>query len=482
MKKNTSKDWFQIKNYPHLTPKLSFKSRNWVENYVSNVQKISNHSFFPLIHREVIQRRYKKINSSTRSHFDFTKNKTSAKIRHIYYATHLDAQIYSYYTKEILSPLYENMLSSKGKVGECVCAYRLVETTNNSKKGKSNIHFADEVFNTIKKYSECIVLSFDIEEFFDSLNHEHLKNCWCKLLSKPILPDHHYNLYKSLTNFSFVEELTLLREYSLLHLKDDRLKLHKELSKIKSFSKNIDHYRDSICGTNNIQKNSMINCHPFKYKNCEPIYKDNLRKGIPQGTSISAFLANLYLFEFDNTVFQEVESCNGLYRRYSDDIIIVCPNDLDIANKIKKLVTDEIRKYHLIINDSKTEISTFSTTNNVIICDKPLKYLGFEFDGIHARIKSASLAKYYRRMKKYIKYKALRTRQLQVKNKSGEILHKKHFYKKYSHFGKFNYITYAKRASKILSQNKIKGQIKKHWKNINRYIDSLEKRFNILKR
>jgi Reverse transcriptase (RNA-dependent DNA polymerase) len=485
MSKNSTKDWFQIKNYPHLTPKLSFKNRGWVETYVSNKGKISTHTFFPLIHREVVQRRYKKfmeINLSTRSHYDYSKNKSSAKIRHIYYATHLDAQIHSYYAKMLLSPLYESLLASEGKISECICAYRFVETNNSSKKGKSNIHFANDVFEIIRKNKECIVLSFDIEEFFDSLNHEHLKKCWCNLLNQDLLPSDHYNLYKSLTNFSFVEETVLLRENSLFHMKDNGFKLRKELNKIESFCKNIQYYRDSVCGTNNHQKKSMVNSHPFRYKNREPDFKENLRKGIPQGTAMSAFLANLYMFDFDKVVFTEVENHNGLYRRYSDDIIIICPNNIEIANKIKSVIINEIIKYHLVINEAKTEICTFSNTENKITCDKPLRYLGFEFDGTYTRLKSTSLAKYYRRMKKYVKYKVLKTSQLQIKNQSSEYLFKKQLYKKYSHLGKYNYIHYAIRASKILHENKIENQIKRHWKNLNQYIDKLEKRFNILKR
>ncbi|QHT59337.1 hypothetical protein GXP70_04700 [Paenibacillus lycopersici] len=51
----------------------------------------------------------------------------------------------------------------------------------------------------------------------------------------------------------------------------------------------------------------------------------NLSKGIPQGTAISEVLANVYAIEFDEVINTYVTGLGGIYRRYSDDIIVVIP-------------------------------------------------------------------------------------------------------------------------------------------------------------
>jgi Reverse transcriptase (RNA-dependent DNA polymerase). len=66
------------------------------------------------------------------------------------------------------------------------------------------------------------------------------------------------------------------------------------------------------------------------------------KKGIPQGTSISAVLANVYMIDFDKKVCALLKNLGGMYRRYSDDFIIVIPkekvNRLEFSNIFKKLL------------------------------------------------------------------------------------------------------------------------------------------------
>ena len=47
------------------------------------------------------------------------------------------------------------------------------------------------------------------------------------------------------------------------------------------------------------------------------------KKGIPQGAPISSALANIYMLDFDLKVKNFVGE-NGIYRRYSDDMVVVC--------------------------------------------------------------------------------------------------------------------------------------------------------------
>lgn len=55
------------------------------------------------------------------------------------------------------------------------------------------------------------------------------------------------------------------------------------------------------------------------------LYKNEGNKGIPQGASISAVLANVYMVDLDQAINDYVLRKNGLYLRYCDDFIIILP-------------------------------------------------------------------------------------------------------------------------------------------------------------
>lgn len=491
-----NKGWFQPKGYLHFTTKLKESNLNFVKGYIEQVDEdgihtnIAKHAFYPLIHRTVLQRRFKKIQDNEgrqiltetgkhkRSHF---KN---AKPREIFFANHLDTQIYSYFAKEVLGKKYEDLLKEPKNIGlsECISAYRFIPINEGSQKGKSNMHFAKEIFDFITSENECVVLAFDIEKFFDSLNHQYLKEIWCNLLKVNRLPQDHFNIYKSVTHFSFVNEQDLLNEIGYSKVKDKFL-LRKLIEKngISSFCANAKEFRDKVVGTNNKKRKSLIIPEPSKEIETQKHFwdKEGNRQGIAQGTAISAFLANLYLLDFDKVIFNAVSMFNGLYRRYSDDIIVVCP--IDKQDELKKLVLNEISKskYGLKIQPTKTEITIFKRSiDNKLETDKTndknasLKYLGFEFDGQKITIKKPSLAKYYRRLKRVIRVKSIKAKILEKKTEKEQFLHKNKIYKRYSHFGYQNFITYAYRASKVMKSDNIKRQVRRHIKIIKEHINN----------
>ena len=65
-------------------------------------------------------------------------------------------------------------------------------------------------------------------------------------------------------------------------------------------------------------------------------HQDN--KGIPQGSSISACLANVYMLEIDRLINEFVVARDGIYRRYSDDFIIILPMDTSSTDSIEKII------------------------------------------------------------------------------------------------------------------------------------------------
>jgi hypothetical protein len=434
--------WFKPKPYIHFSPKIVKSDIRWLQGSLSDKDWVAKHAFFPLIHKILYQRKFRRHPNKLIKR----RIKSETKKRHIYYATHLDSHIYAYYASK-LNELYKIELEKDAQLSSSIIAYRRIPKEN-SKGNKSNIEYALEVFKYIKDSKrDCMALTFDIKSFFDDLDHKKLKQAWCKLLGLKSLPKDHLNIYKSLTGFKYVEESDLLSKYNIKHRNDLRQLKTKSLGLNKDF-------REKIIDAGLIKSNSKFNL------------LGNII-GIPQGTPLSAFLSNLYLLEFDREVLSFLSNFDdSLYRRYSDDIVIVC-NPLS-RNEIENFIYDKIHKdYNLIIQPEKTECVSFTLLNNELISDKALNYLGFSFDGRATFLKPASLAGYYRTIKTYIKQASRRAN----KRKTGKnnAIFKKKIYK-LGHLYKRNYFNYAKRASLVMDdeQRQIKGQVKNHWKIIHR--------------
>jgi RNA-directed DNA polymerase len=153
------------------------------------------------------------------------------------------------------------------------------------------------------------------------------------------------------------------------------------------------------------------------------------------------------------------------YRRYCDDILIICkPKD---AETITKMVTQEVAKYSLTIQSKKADIITFRknskakcrafnqkalskmklslSSKNEEQFYKNLQYLGFEFNGQNIYIRPGSLSRYFRKMKARV----VKTVLMAYSGKSHiPRIKRKQIMDKYSHFGARNFISYALNASK----------------------------------
>ncbi|KJS07122.1 MAG: RNA-directed DNA polymerase (Reverse transcriptase) [Flavobacteriales bacterium BRH_c54] len=484
------KNWFKYRGYPHISNDIPISKRKVMERYAQTPTLIFKHSFLPLISKQIIQRRFKKI-----SGFDFRSRshkvikdgltKSSKKIRTIMYSCHQDAHIYAYYTKKIIEPKYEELLSKNCYINKSVIAYRRLPIDDN-KGNKNNIYFAKEVFEEIKQRKNCVALLFDIENFFPSLDHKILKLTWAKTLGCKSLPKDHYNLFKSITKYSFIN----LKE---LKTKNGRFD-EKELAEIKNNGKHA--YFNSV--------KDFLDSDLTIYKNPKK------SKGIPQGLPISALLANMYMLPFDQIIVDELTiKKNVFYRRYSDDMIFIC-NKNQIA-EIKEFVENQIKLIKLDISIDKTEIVEFdekivsgklrlqssSVLKNRIIENYPLSYLGFEFYGYQTLIKSKNLSSFYRDMKESIARKSKRVESIKKRDLIDELpLFKRKLYRLYSYKGvktrkliylpksssnkikikdyRGNFIRYALKASEVLDAPEIKHQIRNHWKILQNTIDKYD--------
>lgn len=210
--KRKEKDWFRLKQYPHIGLPLEPKDRAWVEPYVKNRKAIAKHAFYPFIHRRLKVRNFRRevYPDGTRSQ----DRVASIKKREIHFSNHLDSKVFSYYA-ELLTKAYEQLIEEL-EIENCVTAYRRIKVNPEDEKSrnKCNIDFANDLFQYIKsnKKNNLVAITFDIEGFFDNLNHKILKKNWRRVINSGYdLPPDHYNVYRNITKFSYIKEEDLFQ-------------------------------------------------------------------------------------------------------------------------------------------------------------------------------------------------------------------------------------------------------------------------------
>ncbi|WP_026837095.1 reverse transcriptase/maturase family protein [Gillisia sp. JM1] len=434
-----TEDWFKLKRYPHIGEPLSLKEYKWVKDYVENPKLIKKHSFLPLIHKCIVTRKYRadltKVHRTKKG--ERKRFISTPKVRHIYYASHLDSVVFSYYNY-LISEEY-NKLIEKKNFNDCVVAYRKIPLQKGSEKNKCNIDFAKSTFEFISnnKNKKLTAIVADVTAFFDNLDHKILKKQWSRVLGETTLPDAHYNVFKALTNLRYVEGDQLFNAYGgtmLVERGVPNSSKKKELKRIEIKS-----------NTYFKEKNAVAYCtkDDFLDNNLNLVISANNKIGIPQGSPISATLANVYMLDFDQEVYDMVDSIDGYYQRYSDDLIIVCEQKYE--EDILKFIRDRIKNLaKLQIQPSKTAVYRFQEVDGEFQgfeinedskkhnYNKSLEYLGFSFDGKRVLIKDAGFSKYYRSMKRSLKKSA--SLALYSKNPNDKIF-KRRLYKRFTHKG-----------------------------------------------
>lgn len=421
------KSWFKARHYLHFDRPVGEKTAC---SYVTNPGKVSRHSFYPFIRNATIT-------SKTKHDRLLRTFEIVEKIRPISYAAHMDSHIYAYYSS-ILSQRYEMKLDQLG-LGTSVLAFRALD-------GQSNIHHAHNAFQEMKARNQCSVLCFDIEKFFDRLNHRVLKDVWKEVLDVDALPADHYAVFKAITRHSYVERK---RAYDALN----------------------------ISSHNPVVANKRL-CDPLDFRNVirdQGLITSNILKyGIPQGSPISAILSNMYMLDFDRAMLHYLSSTESTYYRYCDDIMIICP--IEAQDSVEAEVVTEIQKLLLNVQESKTEIQQFTRdASGKLSSERPIQYLGFMFDGERAFIRPASLTRYYRKMKVRVRLaKKTKDRINGLRRSRGEAdkgLFLRALYKGYTHLGRRNFITYGYRAAKIMDSKTIKQQLRAHWRKLQQEIN-----------
>lgn len=405
--------WYNARPYAHFDRPLPF---DVAKSYVTDPARVQRHAFHPFIDFEIVQRRYK---------VRAQRAEVGSKRRPISVPSHVDGYVFAYYAK-ILGERYEDHLAANN-LEECVLAYR---------RGiGSNIDFANAAFNEIARRQRCVALAFDLEKFFETIHHGVLKSNWARLLGVDRLPPDHFAVFDAITRHASVN----LEACRVRLGRSAKGSLPRPICTPSAFRRIIRRNKD---GLPNLVK---TNTNAF---------------GIPQGSQISAPLSNIYMLDFDLEMKKLADQVGGYYRRYSDDILWIC--DPEAVEQVISSLKQALGKLGgtTSLNENKTEKSVFCLTDlDQLECDQGIQYLGFVFDGRTVRIRSQTLSRFWRR----VVYAArAATRVARHSSVNPGVPYKRKLFRRFSHLGDRNLISYARRSEGVMKTGAIRKQLSQH--------------------
>ena len=318
--------WYRRRGYAHFDQPLSLTK---AEALVASPQAVTQHGFYPIIvfPKRVYRRKTQPDGSRP----------WSRKIRPLAYVAHSDAHIHAKYASD-LSALMEDRYA-RGPGRDSVIAYRRID-------GKCNIDFAHDCFKHIENRGECDVVAIDVRGFFDNLDASYLKQQWSHLLGRS-LPDDHYSVFKSVTKDRAIALPTLR-----------------------------DQFRGRV--PRRLGRTMQRVCEPYEFRqivvpHLEPRHTivsrmkgdPDVPKGIPQGTPISAVLANLYMYNVDVQIENDIRQIDGYYRRYSDDILVIVKPGCGAA--AEEIVRNHVAAAMLEVHNDKRTATCFDSMGVILI-------------------------------------------------------------------------------------------------------------------
>lgn len=402
--------------------------------YITNPDKIKHHGFYPFIKYVMEYDRFHKVDGELR---------VDTKKRPICYSAHIDRCIYQYYSA-LLNEKYNLRLKRDG-IDKVPVAYRTDLHCN-------NIDIFKQIVDFINEHPSCYVMIGDFTKFFERIDHQYLKKQLCNLLEVKRLKPDYYAVFKSITQYSTWKLDDILKLNNLKDTRENRRKLN--------------------------SKSRVLPVSVFK-ANRNHIKHNDSGKGIPEGSAISACLANIYMLEIDKRINDFVKEYDGFYRRYSDDFIIILPTKNKAFDHMKQII-ELFNDYHdeglLKLQPNKTQVFRLDgqgNLDNIGHLFKPrlnelkrnINFLGFSFDGKHVRLRGKTISKYnYRR-----RHKAIGIAKNYNKAKGFKGSDKLYMlYSERGENGKGNFLTYVHRVNKEFPNDPVDAPIKNNMVKIRR--------------
>lgn len=457
--------WFKVRGYAHFD---SAPPKVVAVELASDPSRVARYSFWPFLG-------YDKVTPRRIQAMDPLGNPTGKrtlgepKVRPITYAAHLDSHVFAKYAFD-LGALLELQEYCDPALCASVLAYR------RHVERRCNIHFAAEAFKEIATRRSCDAVALDIDAFFDSLSHSHLHQAWCKLLRcGDRLPADHFAVFRAVTEQRRV----------------DRSQLRAILGR--------DIPRHRTPGNRRV-------CTPAEFRTSVREHVSAARTlGIPQGSPISAVLANLYMLAVDRQILGALAQIGASYRRYSDDILVVCAPGA--ARDVEDIVARTIELSGLRVKATKSLRIAFRETSGGISATsiqphrssdsaataltavpRSLSYLGFEWDGRRMVLRSQTMARFLKRLKRGVTGARL------AAHKRGETrLKRAKLYRKFSFLGwdpranplvdtpggrrpprHGNFVDYSLTAASLANGPAIRRQIGKQWRRLHDEIAEAE--------
>jgi len=414
----------KMKQYPQFDAPFSSRGAyEFLEGIYKDSVEVSSHRFLPFVLRYKKSKKFTEKNLATNKRYRW-------KIRSLVETAHKDTLIYKLYSA-MLNRKYEEKLDELN-LTQLPTAYR-------QGIGSSNISAAKEVFDIVVAQDDAWIIKGDFKGFFDNINHKILKKQLIVVLGVKTLPNDWFSVFKSVTAYrtiaadSIPDSMKSNAKDSLMYIKQES-----ELGK-------------------------YINSGVLKVSHVH-------RVGIPQGTAISAVLANVYMLNFDRLVNQLIMPFDGVYRRYSDDFVIVLKKHVEfqtvnqLLNQIRRLAK---KKVALELEHDKTKLLFYQKLSNQIyradldgnIKPSTFDYLGFAYDGRAVSIRSKSFYKQHYRAKHALKMIARLESVPEIKH-SGKFVQHADVVERYlrylandHHKNIHTYATYAKKSAQIFVTN-----------------------------
>ncbi|MFF2319632.1 reverse transcriptase domain-containing protein [Agrobacterium sp. NPDC058088] len=441
-----------VRRYPHFDPVISVAE---AEAVATDPARVVTHTFYPFL----------KYDEGWTLFAEKGKH-GKRKDRPIRFAARLDSCIFSYY-RYLLSGPYEAILQAE-RLSNSVIAYRRIPKHVGS-GGQSNIDFALSAVQAIQIQGDCCTIALDISSFFETLDHNRLRDVWAGLLGVSKLPAEHFRVYQAITRYAFVD---VVKAYTRLGYYGDKADRHGKVR--PGYLKARKDIPVQLCDGRTFQEKIARSATQSSI-----IEVNKLGMGVPQGAPLSDLLANAYLLEFDKYLRDICEKLGGCFFRYSDDILVIAPISESDAVQLEKEIRGAITTYGkgLLIKEEKSAIHRFDvqgdrqTVRTIKATDKdgnpmqnkPFEYLGFRYDGRHTFIRDKTMSNLHRKIASVCRATAIR----QVKRYQGkptdEILaltnvenviqafgSVEDFHLKAADYRSWTFTTYAKRASKTM--------------------------------